>query len=380
MTATDSQAAESSANTPLSPLLVTLDYPPPPGGIQTLVRELKDGLSAIGNRPGLLHVDTSDYDWGPTDLIPDPAFIYGHRALTSGDFRYFNVLYRKVKHAIDVFDPDVVHALHQKCWPALRAAREAGIPCLVSVHALELTNQGLAEKALGEADVVHAVSNWTAGLVTGLSPESIVDVRYPSIDVEAYRNATPTDRDENVGLVTISRIGEYKNVTRLVRAWRELPEEVRTGREFVIAGDGKRRDAVESAASGASDIRLTGWVSEERKRKLLAAADAFALCPLNDGFRTEGFGIVFVEAQAAGLPVVGSCAGGAREAIGSGGIAVERPKSDSEIRDALVSVLSDGEQFRRAARRRVGQFDRDHVARQHARTYRWMMKDAETES
>lgn len=99
--------------------------------------------------------------------------------------------------------------------------------------------------------------------------------------------------DEDYYLV-LGRLADNKRVAEVARAFRDREE------TLVIAGDGPRREAVEQAADAASNIRIEGYVSEERKRELLASARALVM-----NARHEDFGMVPIEAMASGTPVIG---------------------------------------------------------------------------
>lgn len=358
-------------------LLVTLDYPPPPGGIQTIVKNLENGLNKLGHEAEVLHIDTGQFDVQPADFVPRPRWLYGYRSIISRDFVYLNTVYRRTVEAIEQFDPDIVHAMHVKDWPALAAASERNLPSALSTYALELGNEPLAAQAIRDADVVHALTQFTASLVRSVAHgEPSVEIIPPSIDVSEYRdvlNDTNTaSATDPTPVVTMARLVDRKNIETVVKAWTRLDEAVRDGRELIVAGDGPNRGALETLAEGHNDVRFAGWVNGEEKCRLLASADAFAMTPRRDGYDVEGFGIVYIEAQASGTPVVGSKHGGAPEAIDDGGVIVDNENNPDEVAEAIEAVLTD-ETTRRgcleAASDRIDRFDIKPVARRHVAMY-----------
>jgi phosphatidyl-myo-inositol dimannoside synthase len=139
-----------------------------------------------------------------------------------------------------------------------------------------------------------------------------------------------------------------------------------------LAGSGRDRERLQRlvAATGAP-VRLLGFVPDDDLPALLAAADVFAMpCRTRwGGLEQEGFGIVFVEAAACGVPGVAGATGGSHEAVASGetGFVVDRPGDPVAVAAALARLLDDHDLRRRmghAARRRAeDQFSYDGLAR-----------------
>jgi phosphatidylinositol alpha-1,6-mannosyltransferase len=138
-----------------------------------------------------------------------------------------------------------------------------------------------------------------------------------------------------------------------------------------IAGEGRERSRLERlAAASTATVRVLGRVSDEDRDALLGAADVFAMACRNRwaGLEQEGFGIVFLEAAAAGVPQIAGDSGGASEAVSDRvtGLVVETPGDPGAVAEALRSLLADPTRRRRmgrAARARVQEsFDNDVLA------------------
>jgi phosphatidylinositol alpha-1,6-mannosyltransferase len=171
-------------------------------------------------------------------------------------------------------------------------------------------------------------------------------------------------------LVSVSRLVPRKGMDVLIQAAGRLassyPDLV-----VAIGGDGRelgrlRRLAAESPAT----VQVLGRVSDEDRAALLGAADLFVMACRNRwfGLEQEGFGIVFLEAAAAGVPQIAGDSGGAPEAVVDGvtGLVVESPGDPGAVAEALRSLLADPSRRRRmgrAARSRVQEsFDNDVLA------------------
>lgn len=364
-------------------LLSTPDYESS-GGIQTLTRNLEHGLENLSHEVRVVHTDSGSA-YSPFSYFPRRRTVTSIRDALSGKWVYRNQVYSDIMNAVEVFEPDVIHALHIEHFPALAAAEKQDIPSVLSCHALELANQDTAHAALSKANRIHVVSDFTRQLVNdhldtieGLQHDNSTYRVPPSIDVDWYRRdslqsdeqSTPADGP----VVTLSRLDEeYKNIRTVINAWKHLPEEIRNERELVIAGDGPRREYLEEAARDLKNIRFAGYVDEETKRDLLSSAAVFVFVPRGHIYRAEGFGIVYIEAQASGTPVVGSPKGGAPEAVGDGGIVVEDESNPAEVADAVRRLITDDQTRSNsllAIERRIDRFGIDSVASEHIANYR----------
>jgi phosphatidylinositol alpha-1,6-mannosyltransferase len=138
-----------------------------------------------------------------------------------------------------------------------------------------------------------------------------------------------------------------------------------------IAGDGRELAHLRGLGRASpATVRLLGRVSDEDRAGLLGAADVFVM-PCRSrwlGLEQEGFGIVFLEAAAAGVPQIAGDSGGASEAVLDGvtGLVVGDPADPGAVAEALRSLLADPARRRRmgrAARARVQEsFDNDVLA------------------
>ena len=140
---------------------------------------------------------------------------------------------------------------------------------------------------------------------------------------------------------------------------------------LAISGGGRDEDRLKTlAAELKAPVRFLGRVSNDDLPRLYGCADVYSMLCRNrwGGLEQEGFGIVFVEAAACGVPQVAGDSGGAAEAVADGetGIVVRHPEQVDEVVAAYVELLDDPERRRRmgqAARARaVAEFSYDVLA------------------
>lgn len=126
------------------------------------------------------------------------------------------------------------------------------------------------------------------------------EVLYPPVELNQY-DATQPREDF---YLTVSRLISHKRVDLAVRACQQL------GKKLVVVGDGPELESLKTIGGGG--VRFAGRVSEEELKKLYSSAKALLFCS------EEDFGLVPVEAQASGLPVIAYGKGGALETVTDG--------------------------------------------------------------
>jgi len=171
-------------------------------------------------------------------------------------------------------------------------------------------------------------------------------------------------------VASVSRLVPRKGMDVLIEAAARL---VPSFPDLVVAIGGTGRDAgrlEREIEERRAPVRLLGRISDREKAALLGAADIFAMACRNRwlDLEREGFGIVFLEAAAAGVPQVAGDSGGAAEAVEDGvtGFVARRPRDPGELALLLRRLLLDDNLRRRMgeeSRRRVlASFDYDRLA------------------
>lgn len=124
------------------------------------------------------------------------------------------------------------------------------------------------------------------------------DVIYPPVDVDRFKlNESKEDY-----YLTASRMVPYKRMDLIVEAFKNMPE-----KKLVVIGDGPEMDKIQHHAS--ANIKIIGYQSDDVLQEFMERARAFVFAA------EEDFGIVVVEAQACGTPVIAYGRGGALETV-----------------------------------------------------------------
>jgi phosphatidylinositol alpha-1,6-mannosyltransferase len=237
----------------------------------------------------------------------------------------------------------------------------SGAPYAVWCHGIEVW--GPLDRAtrfgLRKADRVFAPSAFTARQVeryAGLTYGSVVVL--PHCVPSGFRPGGGGAADARVEyrVLTVARLAPdhaYKGVDTLIEVWPRVRQAVPTA-TLVVVGDGPDRGRLERRVEErgiAEAVTFTGGLSDERLKDTYATASLFAMPARHrtgSDAEGEGFGLVYVEAGAYGVPVVAGRGGGADEAVqhGVNGLVVD-PTDREAIASAIVQVLTDTELARR---------------------------------
>src|SRR5690625_4461311 len=182
------------------------------------------------------------------------------------------------------------------------------------------------------------------GMEFGL-PAKKITVKYIGIDTNKFKPGPIPINERELRILFVGRLTEKKGIQYLLQAFNEVKNQV-NGARLVIAGDGPQmQEAHQYADSYNLPIDFLGSVSHERVRQEMNLATVFCLPSVTaSNGDSEGFGMVLLEAQACGVPVVTSAHGGATEGIlhGETGFAFTE-KDVQALSQYLIQLLSDDE-------------------------------------
>jgi phosphatidylinositol alpha-1,6-mannosyltransferase len=347
----------------MSSLLVTNDFPPKVGGIQSYLYELWRRLA-----PADTTVYTTAYtraeEWDDAQAFNVVRAREKVLLPTRGLTRRVEALARDVGARTIFLDPMLPLGL---IGPRLEAA-----PYVVVAHGAEITVPGrlpvttqLGRRVLQGAAAVVAAGGYPAAQATRTARRALPGVLIPpGVDTERFQpsdEATRAATRAQFGLdaarplvLGLSRLVPRKGFDVVIDAVAQLPHV-----QLAIGGSGRDRDRLEKRAAAYDNITFLGRVADADLPRLYGSADVFAMCCRERwaGLEAEGFGIVFLEAAACGVPAVAGRSGGAHEAVidGKTGYVVE-PRAVDAVRDSIARLCDDDElriQMGKAARERA---------------------------
>lgn len=349
-----------------------------PGGVQSHVLQLAEVMRAAGNEVSVLaptsadaHATLPDYVVSGGKAVPIP---YNGSVAR---LRFGPATHRMVKKWLRHGDFDVLH-LHEPNAPSLSmlALNIAEGPIVATFHTSTTKSltlsvfQGilrpLHEKIVGRIAVSDLARRWQ---MEALGSDA---VEIPNgVDVASFAEASPLDGYPRPGR-TVLFLGRFdeprKGMAVLLGALPKLVERF-SDIEILIVGRGDENALREQAGDLASHLRFLGQVDDSTKAAAMRSADVY--CAPNLG--GESFGIVLVEAMAAGTAVVASDLDAFRRVLDDGRVGRLVPVDDADaLAEGLIAVLDDDAARARyvaAATERVRRYDWSVVAGEIMRVY-----------
>ncbi len=342
-------------------LLVTNDFPPRRGGIQSYLGEFVGRLVGTGSHSVTVYAP----QWKGADA-------YDRAARTAG--------YRVVRHPGTLMLPGpTVDARMRRLiadngidtvWfgaaapLALLAQRARGAGAtrvLASTHGHEVgwsmlpVARSVLRRIGDDTDVVTFVSHYTRSrFAPAFGRAALLEYLPPGVDTDRFRpdpaaRAELRERyrlGERPAVVCLSRLVPRKGQDMLIKALPSIRQRV-DGAALVIVGGGPYLESLRklARACGVADhVTFTGGVPAAELPAHHALADVFAMpCRTRGaGMDVEGLGIVFLEASATGVPVIAGESGGAPETVqhNKTGLVIDG-RSVNKVADAVTELLTD---------------------------------------
>ena len=342
-------------------LFITNDFGPRAGGIETFVHGLIERLpkgSVIVYTSAQANAQTFDAEWllkygvevirdRSKILLPTPRVIKACQKLISN---------RKLsKVAFGAAAPLAMMA---------RAMRSAGAQKVVALtHGHEVWWAKVPPFSFAirymskNIDAITYLGDYTKGEISKALSEAdgskLVQIA-PGIDVDHFIPTDSSNLRAELGLtdksviISVGRLVHRKGQDKLISALPEIKTSV-PNVHLVLVGVGPHQDYLEKLALklNVSDcVTFIGRINYAELPKYICLGDIFAMPSRSRffGLEVEGLGIVYLEASACGLPVVGGKSGGAPDAVlvGETGVVVDGT-NPSEIADACIELLNNPE-------------------------------------
>lgn len=294
-------------------LLVSEFLPPDPGGIQ---RSLELLFPAWGD------------DLEIISPVAQKKFPGLRRSLFSGSVRprwlwLLREFWQRAAHGRRL----IVFGHYSAAVTAAWLLRPFGVRYVVLCHGHDVLSEfprrgrAMVSRHLRGAEWLGVNSTWLLEKLHGVGvPFAKLVLTHPAV-ADSELQSLPDHRTDGM-MLSIARLVPRKNISTILRAVASLHQEF-PSLQYHIIGDGPEREPLQKLAGslGITDhVVWHGRATDNERRELLQRAQLFVLVPmvLEGGADIEGLGAVYLEAAAAGLPIVASGLGGVPDAVKHG--------------------------------------------------------------
>ena len=337
-------------------------YTPSKGGMETSVINLCKGLKNAGHQSFVFAPEYPNYKDKEKNIFRYKSICFNYGG-------YFYVIpipfFSKFGQIIRDLNLDIIHS-HQPYSlgnEALKFSKEFNIPLVFTYHIryeeyshyVPLVPESISKKYIrkmavnysNKCDTVIAPSTAIKKILEDREVKTPIEVIPSGINVENFKKDV-NERDEirkkykindnDILLITASRIVEEKNIKFLFKAFSEIRKKA-DNVKFLVVGDGAIKSELEEMSKNLHferDIIFTGLVSRDEIVELYQASDLFVFASL-----TETQGLVAVEAMAAGLPVVAIKASGIEDMVDNGKDGILTNDSINEFSNGVLKIIND---------------------------------------
>lgn len=356
------------------------------GGVQECVRALQSGLVAKGHEvviltpqprdsskklPGVIFLGTAAQIRSPFHTTAQVSVSVKTDALeTLLEKEHFDIL-----HFHEPWVPILSRQILARSTATKIATFHAKLPDTVMSKTIEKVITPYTKSVLRDLDYLTAVSDAAAYYVRSLTEDEITIIPN-GVQVDKFAVSGKNTRKPQ-SILYVGRLEKRKGVKYLLKAFQLLQTEMPDA-QLILAGDGpdanKLKQFVETKQI--KNVRFLGYISETKKLSLMSEASLFC----SPALYGESFGIVLLEAMAAGLPIVAGDNPGYRAVLqGTGQISLVNPKDIKSFARSLGLLLSDSElrnNWQTWAQAYVQQFDYKNIVDQYEKLYKNALQKA----
>lgn len=340
--------------------MITQDFPPETGGIQTYSISHAKNLAEKCEWFGVVCPNKKN-----TESIDQNLRFPVFRLKARNDLLVFSLL----THLRPILSRYRVEAVFHSQWQTAAASLRAKKKGLVSkvfaaAHIRELLFNPFdsvpvldrlfikyRNSVLNQIDHFYPVSDYTAEALTGLGVDSSkITVVINGTDPDQFYPADASDIRKRLGLenkkilLTITRLVPRKGIDTVIQAFEKVCREIPDA-HYLVIGDGDDKARLEELVKKHElneMVTFTGRIPYSGLNNYYNAGDIFVMPSRTQYPDIEGFGIVFLEANSCGLPVIGSDSGGIPSAIKDGQTGYIIPEGDAEaLADKIISLFND---------------------------------------
>lgn len=197
------------------------------------------------------------------------------------------------------------------------------------------------------------VSHHTARIARQIIPNAHISVIHNGVDAQSFADVQPAQAPFPL-ILSVGGIKYRKGTLQLIRALSQVRQQLPEVQCVIVGNQTAEPNYTQQVMAEVSRLKLedcvqfTGFVDELTLHEWYRQAHLFVMPNMQDGRKFEGYGLVFLEAGAAGLPVIGTTNSGAEDAIEDGktGILVAQERVAEDLAPVMLSILRNPQRAR----------------------------------